>query len=101
MNTAPASGRSSPAITRSSVDLPLPLGPSSAVSEPLATSIETSSSARKSPNRFVISRASIAMLHHRQQEKGQDRERGQQHRGGVCAGLVEVLVRGLHVLREH
>ncbi len=30
----PSSGCSSPAITRSSVDLPLPLGPSSAVSEP-------------------------------------------------------------------
>ena len=47
-------------MTRSSVDLPLPLGPSSAVSDPLATSIETSSSATKSPKRFVTLRASIA-----------------------------------------
>ena len=31
ITTRPASGRSSPAITRSSVDLPLPLGPSRAV----------------------------------------------------------------------
>ncbi len=35
ITTLPASGCSSPAITRSSVDLPLPLGPSSAVSEPV------------------------------------------------------------------
>ncbi len=40
-------------MTRSSVDLPLPLGPSSAVSEPPGTSSETSSSATKSPKRFV------------------------------------------------
>ena len=34
ITTVPSSGCSSPAITRSRVDLPLPLGPSSAVSEP-------------------------------------------------------------------
>jgi len=34
-------------MQRSSVDLPLPLGPSRAVSEPSGTSIETSSRARK------------------------------------------------------
>jgi hypothetical protein len=34
MTTSPASGCSRPAMTRSSVDLPPPLGPSSAVSEP-------------------------------------------------------------------
>ena len=45
MKTLPQSGVSSPAITRSSVDLPLPLGPSSAVSDPAGTSTETSSSA--------------------------------------------------------
>jgi ABC-type tungstate transport system substrate-binding protein len=42
-----------PAITRRSVDLPLPLGPSSAVSEPLSTLIDTSSSATKSPKRLA------------------------------------------------
>ena len=41
-------------MMRSSVDLPQPLGPSSAVSEPLGTSSETSSSATKSPKRFEI-----------------------------------------------
>ena len=45
-------GRSSPAITRSSVDLPPPLGPSRAVSEPSGTSSDTSSSATKSPKRL-------------------------------------------------
>ena len=60
MKTSPESGVSSPAITRRSVDLPLPLGPSSAVSESLSTLIETSSSATKSPNRFVTLRVSIA-----------------------------------------
>ena len=59
MNTSPASGCSSPAITRSSVDLPEPLGPSSAISAPLGTLTETSSSATNSPNRFVTLRASI------------------------------------------
>ena len=43
--TRPASGASSPAMIRSSVDLPEPLGPSSAVSEPSGTSSETSSRA--------------------------------------------------------
>jgi hypothetical protein len=52
ISTVPASGRSSPAITRSRVDLPLPLGPSRAVSEPLGISTDTSSSAAKSPNRL-------------------------------------------------
>ena len=48
-------------MTRRSVDLPLPLGPSSAVSEPDATSIEASSSATKSPNRFVTDLATMAI----------------------------------------
>ena len=46
-------------MIRSSVDLPEPLGPSSAVSEPSGISSETSSSATKSPNRFVTSRTAI------------------------------------------
>jgi ABC-type sugar transport system ATPase subunit len=44
---------------RNSVDLPLPLGPRSAVSEPRGTSTETSSSATKSSNRLVIRRTEI------------------------------------------
>ena len=39
-------------MTRSSVDLPPPDGPSSAVSEPLGTSSDTFSSATKSPKFF-------------------------------------------------
>ena len=49
---APVSGASSPAMIRSSVDLPEPLGPSSAVSDPSGTSSVTSSSAVKSPKRL-------------------------------------------------
>src|SRR3954452_7685246 len=102
MNTSPTSGVSSPAITRSSVDLPLPLGPSSAVREPLATSTETSSSATKSPKRLVTLRASIATsflprLDHRHQRERQDRERGQEHGGGVCPRLRAVVVLRLDV----
>jgi len=44
-------------MMRSSVDLPDPLGPRSAVSEPVSTSTETSSSATKSPKRFEMLRA--------------------------------------------
>src|SRR5207248_11646951 len=103
MKTSPPSQRSSPAITRKSVDLPLPLGPSSAVSEPLSTWIEKSSSATNSPNRFVTLRATIAMNflprpEHRHQHERHDREPREQHRRRVLTGLVEVLVRRLHVL---
>src|SRR5205814_245300 len=102
MNTSPPSGRSRPAITRSSVDFPLPLGPSSAVSDPLATSIETSSSATNSPNRLVTLRASIAtgfLLRSQQghQQQGRDREQRQQHGGRVRGAGLEVVVRLRHV----
>ena len=59
MKTDPESGCSSPAITRSSVDLPLPLGPSSAVSDPARTSIDTSSSATNVPNCLLTLRTTI------------------------------------------
>ena len=49
-------------MMRSSVDLPEPLGPSSAVSDPLSTSSETSSRATKSPNRFETLRTRMDML---------------------------------------
>src|SRR5437899_12834293 len=48
-------------MTRRSVDFPLPLGPSRAVSEPSGTSIDTSSSAVKLPKRFVTDCATIAI----------------------------------------
>src|SRR6476646_1877047 len=105
MNTSPASGVSSPAMTRRRVDLPLPLGPSSAVREPLATSTDTSSSATKSPKRFVTLRASIAMSFlprsdHRHRNERQNRKRRQQHRSSVGPGGRTVLVGGLHVLGQ-
>src|SRR3954451_17267499 len=101
MKTSPASATSRPAMTRRSVDLPLPLGPRSAVSDPLATSTETSSSATKSPKRFVTLRASIATdvlsrSEHGHCDQGQDCKRREQDGGGVRARLVEVLVRCLH-----
>src|SRR5581483_3785821 len=100
MKTPPASGTSRPAITRRSVDLPLPLGPRSAVSDPLATSTETSSSATKSPKCFVTLRASIAMdvlsrAEDRHRDERHDRERRQQHGGCIGVRLLEVLVRRL------
>src|SRR4051794_32583066 len=100
MKTVPASGLSSPAITRSSVDLPLPLGPSMPVSEPLGTSTETSSSARKAPYRLVTLRASIATdlvlrSHQRHQAVCCNCVRPEEHRDRVGPARVEVLVRRL------
>jgi len=51
--TLPASMRSKPAISRKSVDFPQPDGPRIAVSEPGATSNETSSTARTLPNHLL------------------------------------------------
>ena len=48
-------------MIRSSVDLPLPLGPSSAVSAPSPTVMETSSSAMKVPKRLLTLCTSIAI----------------------------------------
>ena len=52
--TCPESGISSPAMTRSSVVLPLPLGPSSATSSPVSTSSETSCKAGNFSKLFEI-----------------------------------------------
>src|SRR5687767_8760264 len=58
--TSPWSGVSRPAITRRRVDFPLPLGPSRAVSDPLAMASETLSTATKPlSNRFVTWRTAI------------------------------------------
>jgi hypothetical protein len=46
-------------MMRRSVDLPLPLGPSNAVSEPAGTATDTSSSAMNDPNVLLTERASI------------------------------------------
>ena len=67
-------------MTRSSVDLPLPLGPSSAVSEPASTSIETSSSALEvaEPFRDVADARSTsgASLLRPEQSHGDEHEQG-------------------------
>ena len=57
----PPSGTSRPAITRSSVDLPEPDGPSSAVSLPSGASNETSSRAAKSP-KFLETDSTAIMI---------------------------------------
>src|SRR4029079_7091630 len=96
MSTTPASGTSSPAMTRSRVDLPPPLGPSRAVSEPDGTSTETSSRATNSPNLLVMRRASIPTsgllgpedVH---DEQGDDRQGRQRERHRIGIGLLEVL----------
>jgi hypothetical protein len=59
MTTRPLSGASSPAITRSRVDLPEPLGPSSAVSAPSGAVSVTSSRARKAPKLLVTASTEI------------------------------------------
>src|SRR3954469_12912874 len=102
--TSPESGRSSPAITRRSVDLPLPLGPSSAVKDPPAIAMETSSSATYSPNRLVTRRTAIAtrvlLPEEGHRDQGKEREHGQQHGGSVRARDVEGLEAVLDVERE-
>src|SRR5207248_3928966 len=93
------------AITRSKVDLPLPLGPSSATSPPLSTVSETESSATKSPKRFETSRTSIAIdpllgLEDAHRDQGQYGQSGQEHGARVGPGQVEGLVGVLDVSRQ-
>ena len=59
--TSPVSGTSSPAMILSNVVFPHPLGPRTTAVFPEATSIDTLSSARCDPNRFVISASVIAL----------------------------------------
>src|SRR3954469_211318 len=102
MHTVPASAVSRPAMTRSRVDLPPPLGPSRAVNDPDGISTETSSRATKSPKRLVMLMASIPMsslvlraedVHDQQGAHGQP---GQQEGAGEGRRLVEVVVRPVH-----
>src|SRR5438046_8482533 len=83
-------------MTRSSVDLPPPLGPSSAVSDPGRMSTDTSRSTGVPPKLLVTSRTSIAIgpsLAAEQfgQQEGHDRQQRQRGRGGEGGRLVEVL----------
>ena len=60
MKTSPAVTVSSPAISRSVVDLPQPEGPSRTARVPRATSSETSSTARVAPQCLLTWRTAIA-----------------------------------------
>src|SRR5262245_21311664 len=109
METLPSSGLSSPAMIRSRVDLPLPLGPSRAVSEPPAMASETLSTATNPlSNRFVTWRTAIDIrdllvflgfeeIHGDQGEHG---ERGKHERRRVRGHRVETEVLLVHVQRE-
>src|SRR6185312_11459947 len=100
MKTSPWSAFSSPAMTRRSVDLPLPLGPRSAVSDPAGTSRLTSSRATKSPKRLFTLRTVIAMaelvvlsgVEQVHQEQGHEGDHRQLERRRVGGDVVEVLV---------
>jgi hypothetical protein len=59
-STVPESGRSNPAISRRSVVLPQPLGPSTANSSPRSTAIVVACTARVAPKRFSAPRRTIA-----------------------------------------
>src|SRR5215207_3314411 len=116
MSTRPESGCSSPAITRRRVDLPPPLGPSSAVSEPSRTLSDTSLRATKSPKRFetesttmLIAEApgsagcaprfsSLGLLGLDQvhREQGGEGQQGEDHGRRIGARLVEALEAVLH-----
>ena len=105
ISTVPASANSRPPMIRSSVDLPEPLGPSSAVSDPSGTSSETSSRATKSPKRLVTFETVIMRLpppfEQGHQDQGQQREAHQHGRRRVGAeGVVVVDVAGVHEQRE-
>src|SRR5262245_38955739 len=94
ISTRPSSACSRPAITRSRVDLPLPLGPSRAVSDPPGIATETLSSATKLSKRFVTCWTVIATEpflspQHVHRHEGDDRQDGQHDRRSVDTGLVE------------
>src|SRR6186997_2065169 len=105
MSTWPASGRSSPAITRRSVDLPLPLGPSSAVSEPSGIASETASSAVKPLNCLLTSTTEmptsvLLWLEDAQRDHDCDRDQRQHHGRRVGPGGVEAVELGLDEQRQ-
>src|SRR5262245_59315911 len=104
MRTVPSSGSSRPAITRKRVDLPLPLVPSRAVSEPPAMATETSSRAAKSQKRFVTPRTAIdtgcLLSEEVHEEEGHEREGRENHRRGVGAYQIEGLKSVLDMERQ-
>src|SRR5918992_4269215 len=61
-STRPASGRSSPAMTLNSVDLPQPLGPITETNSPGATSNSTPSSTGSGPGNALCSPSRTSLL---------------------------------------
>src|SRR5579862_4498366 len=85
----PASGISSPAIMRSSVDFPQPEGPSKTTNSPSSAFSETPLTASREPNRLVMPSISSAMsaFHRAQREsahqiflRGRGEDQNGQHR---------------------
>src|ERR1700761_5031921 len=91
--TVPESGSSRPPMMRSSVDLPPPLGPSSAVSRPLSTVRLTSSSATKLPNRLPTCSTAMPISDvllrpdQRDSDHAGDGDDDQDHGGLICPRL--------------
>src|SRR6476660_5413037 len=81
ITTEPWSAVSRPAMMRRSVDLPPPLGPSSAVSCPVGISSDTSSRATKSPK--DLSTWLKSMLTFAPSDRA-----WRQGRGGACSSFV-------------
>src|SRR6188508_2080511 len=104
MSTLPSSGSSRPAITRRSVDFPLPLGPRSAVSEPPAIATDTLSRATKSPKRLVTRRTAIdtgrLLSEEVHEEERHEREHCEHDRRRIGTDEVEGLKTVVHVQRE-
>src|SRR5690606_16653305 len=83
-STLPLSAVSSPAMIRSSVVLPQPDGPSKATSSPVSICSDTSSSARKSPNRRERFLTSILMQGTPSCGRGPAQRGGRGGRLGLC-----------------
>src|ERR1700691_111131 len=101
MTTRPSSGRSSPAMSFSSVDFPEPEGPSTAVSELSGISTLTSSTTALSPYRFVRWLSEIDMQFPLTRTKGRENYKSHDGDGGEHEGAregtdgVKVLVPGV------
>src|ERR1700722_5034686 len=101
ITTRPSSGRSSPAMSFSSVDLPEPEGPRTAVSELSGISTLMSSTTALSPYRFVRWLSEIDMQFPLTRTKGRENYKshhgdGGEHDGaGEGADDVKVLIPGV------
>src|ERR1019366_1446678 len=102
----PSFSGSRPAMIRSSVDLPEPEGPNSAVSEPWGTSSVTSSKTRSRPKYLVTPLSEIlitfpfTVARHAQDEQQDNRRHGQQHGADEALVVIEVVEVGADVERQ-